>query len=270
MAGDVVEVEMVAGLLGSMVAELEPGSGIGPKHQQRAAVEAVLRPMFAEADVMLGVVPTIVAKPDAVVVEPMVAVAGVLAELVEPTVVALFAEVAAPMGLVVGSPFVKGVSTGSGLVAVDVLGFVTMLAEFVGTVAVHWSVPKMTEPGAVVETVVLLVAESRVAEAGFEFVLEDGSSLAGFGGSKYLWESEAVLGSEQADVLPMKVAWESDLRVVPSLEVGANQQVTVAGFALVLQSKLSSGRTRPAKKASSPYFPLEVSLAKAAAGILSL
>lgn len=265
-------VEVMAGLLGSMVAALELGFVIGPKRQRRFAAEAVLRPMFVDADGTLGPEPTIVARPGAVVVEPMVA--GVPAELVEPKEVALgvFAEVAVPTVLVVGSPFVMGVSTGSGLVAVVVLGLVTMLAEFVGTVAVHLSVPKMAEPDDVVETVVPLVAESKVAEADFDFVLEADSSSAGFEGSKHLWEPEAVPGSEWADALPMEVAWESDLRVVPGagLELYAIQQMTVAGFASVLQSKPSSGRTRAAEKASSQRFPLGVSLAKAAAEILAL
>lgn len=162
------------------------------------AVEAELRPKVVEAALVLGPVAMLVVEPDAVVPEPMVAVAGILAELVEPkeVVLGIFAGVVASMVVVAESLFVMAVPMGHGAAAALVLEVDPKLVASAADLAAHESVSRVAEP--VDETVVALEAGSREAEHVSELVLvlEADSRMAEFEGSKYLWGVGAVLGSE--------------------------------------------------------------------------
>lgn len=167
------------------------------------AVEDGLRPKVVEADLELGPVAMLVVEPDAVVAEPMVAVAGILAEPVEPkrVVPEIFAGVVASME--VETVFVKAEPMGPGAVAALVgLEVDPRLVAFPAYLVVHESVP-------------------RVAETLFAH--EADSRMAGLEESKYLGGLEAVLGSERVDVLPKVVVLGTDLEVVPgaALEIDA-------------------------------------------------
>lgn len=170
-----------------------------------AAAEAELRPKVAEADLELGPAAMLVVEPDAVVAEPIVAVAGILAEPVEPKGVALeiFAGVVAPMVVDDAAVFEKAVPMGPGAAAALVgLEVDPKMVAFLAYLVVHEIVPKV---------------------AGPLFAHEADSRMAGFEGSKYLGELEAVLGSGRADVLPMVVVVGTDLEVDPgaALELDA-------------------------------------------------
>ncbi|KAK9524687.1 hypothetical protein VZT92_017058 [Zoarces viviparus] len=142
----------------------------------------------------------LVVEPDAVVVEPMAAVAGIREDPVEPkeVVLGISAEVVAPMVVDAESLFVMAVPMGSGAAAALVLEVDPRLVAFAADLAAHASVPRVAEP--VDETVVALEAESRMAE---------------FEASKYLWGVEAVLGSEKVVVSSKVAVVGTDYEVVP-------------------------------------------------------
>lgn len=125
-------VEVVLGLLASKVAELGLEVVLGPMHslQVAVAVEAAVRPKVVEVDQVLGPVAMFAAEADAVVAEPMVVAAGILAEPVEPKEVVLggVSGVVASTVVVVESLFVLAVSMDSGVAAALVLGLDPRLA----------------------------------------------------------------------------------------------------------------------------------------------
>lgn len=162
------------------------------------AVEAELRPKVVEADLVLGPVAMLVVQPDAVVAEPMAAVAGILAEPVEPkeVVLGIFAGVVAPMAVDAEGHLERAVPMGPLAAAAFVLEVDPKLVAFAADLAAHESVSRVAEP--VNETVVALEAGSRMAEhvSGLELALEADSRMAEFEGSKYLWGVEDLLGPE--------------------------------------------------------------------------
>lgn len=200
--GVALEVELE--LLGSKVAEPGLEFVMEAMHQLKVAVEPELRPKGVEAELVLEPVTTLVVEPDAVVAEPMVAVAGILAEPAEPkeAVLGTFAGVVAPMVVAAESLFVMAVPMGLGVAAALVLEVDPTLVAFAADLVAHESVSRVAEP------VVALEAGPRVAE---------------FEGPKYLWGAEAVLGSEQVDVSPKVAVVGTDSEVVPgaALELGA-------------------------------------------------
>ncbi len=156
----------------------------------------------------------LVVEPDAVVVEAMVVVAGVLDEPVEPkgVVPLTFAGVVAPMVVEAAGVFVMAAPMGAGAVAALVdLEVDPMLVALAADVAAHESVSR------VAESVFALEVGPRMDEhlSGCVLALEADSKVAGFEETKYLLELEAVLGSEEADESPMVAAVVTDLEVVP-------------------------------------------------------
>lgn len=150
-----------------------------------------------EADLVLGPVAMLVVEPDAVVAEPMVAVAGILAGPVEPkeVVLGIFAGVE-PMMVDAEGLFVMAVPMVPGAAAALVLEVDPKLVAFAADLAAHENVSRVAGP--VDETVVALDPWPMMAEhvSGLVLALEADSRMAEFEGSKYLWEVEAVLGSE--------------------------------------------------------------------------
>lgn len=189
----------------------------------KVAVEAELRPTVVGADPALRPVTMLVVEPDAVVAEPMAAVAGIRADPVEPkeVVLGISAQVVAPMVVDAESLFVMAVPMGSG--AALVLEVDPRLVAFAADLAAHVSVPRVAEP--VDETVVALEAESSMAELGSGPVLalEAEYRMAEFEASKYLWGVEAVLGSEKVVVSSKVAVVGTDYEVVPgtALELDA-------------------------------------------------
>lgn len=140
---------------------------------------------------MLGPVTMLVVElavePVAVVAEPMVAVAGFLAEPAEPREVALqvFAGFVVPMAAEAESLSVMAVPMEAEPVAALVHEVDPKLVAFAAGVAAHECVPRVAEP--VAEAVVALEAAPKVAEhvSGFVLALEVDSRIAEFEGSKY-------------------------------------------------------------------------------------
>lgn len=164
-----------------------------------AAVEAELKPKMVEAELVLGAEAMVVVEPDAVAAAPMVVVAGILVEPVEPKAVVfgISAGVVVPMVVDAETVFVMAVPMGLEVAAALVdPGVDPKLVAFAADWADHENVSRVAE--LVTETVFALEAEPRVAEHLFGFVLalEADSRMAGFEGSKYLLGLEAVLGSE--------------------------------------------------------------------------
>lgn len=195
--------EVVLGLLASKVAELGLELVMKAMHQLKAAVavEAELRPKVVEVDLKPGLVAMLVVEPDAVVAEPMVAVAGVAGILVEPVeprevVLGIFAGVVASMVVAAECLSVMAVPMGPGLAAALVLEVDPKLVAFAADVAAHESASRVAEP--VAEAVAALESGPRMAEdvSGVVLALEADSRMAEFEGSKYLWGVEAVPGSE--------------------------------------------------------------------------
>lgn len=153
---------------------------------------------MVEADLVLGPVTMFVAKPDAVVAEPMAVVAGILAEPVEPkeVVLGIFAEVVASTVVDFESLFVMAVPMGLGAVAALVVEVDPKLVAFAANLAAHERVPRVADP--VAETVVALEAGPTMAELVSEhaLALEADSKMDEFEGSKYFLGFEAVLESE--------------------------------------------------------------------------
>lgn len=184
-----------------------------------AVVEAELRPKVVEADLLLGPVAILVVA-DAVVAEPMVAVAGILAEPVDPkeVVLGIFAGVLAPMMVDVESLSVMAVPMGPGAAAALLLEGDPKLVAFAADLAAHETVPRVAEP------VVARDAGSRMAElvSGLVIALEADSRMAEFEGSMYLKVVEAVLEAEQVDSSKVAVVG-TDFEVVPgdALELDA-------------------------------------------------
>lgn len=180
--------------------------------------EADVTPRVAEVDLVLGPVAMLVLEPDAVVAEPMEAVAGILAELVEPRAVVL--GVVAPIVVDAEHPFLVVESMKPGVAAALPLEVDPKFAE---GVTAHRIVSRRTEP--VAETVVALEVGSRMAEhlSGPVPAPEVDSRMAEFEESMYLWRAEAVLVPEKADVSPKVAVVGTDLGVAPgaALEMDA-------------------------------------------------
>lgn len=116
---------------------------------------------MVEADLVLVPVAMLVVGPDAVIAEPMGAVAENLAELDEPkgVVPQIFAEVVASMVVDEETVFVVAAPMGPGAsVALVGLEVDPRLVAFSANLAVHKTVPR------VAEIVFALEAESRMAE----------------------------------------------------------------------------------------------------------
>lgn len=149
------------------------------------AAEAELRSKVVEADLVLVPVAMLVVEPDAVVAEPTVVVAGILAEPVEPrgVVPLVFAGVVAPMVVEAESVYEMAEPMGPGAVAALVdLEVDPKLVAFAADLAVHETVSR------VAETVFALEAGPKMVEhlSGLVVALEADSRMAGFEGSKYL------------------------------------------------------------------------------------
>lgn len=192
---------------------------------------------MVEADLVLGLVAMLVVEPDAVVAEPMVVVAGILAEPVEPKEVVsqTFAGVVAPMVDEAESVFVMAVPMGpvASAALID-LEVDPNLVAFAADFEAHESVSR------VAETVLALEAGPRTDEhlSGLVLAPEADSRMAGFEGSRYLWGFEAVLGFEQAGVSPKVAAVWTDLEAVPgaALELDAkNWLMAAVAMVFVLQ-----------------------------------
>lgn len=129
---------------------------------------------------MLGAEAMLVVEPDAVIAEPMVAVAETLAGPVasKVAVFGIFAGAAEPMVVEAESLFVAAVPTGGGADVELALEVVPRMAAFAAVVAAHEAEPKVAEH--VAETVVALELDPRVAErvSGVLLVLEAGPMKA--------------------------------------------------------------------------------------------
>lgn len=160
------------------------------------AAGAELRPKVVVADLVLGPVAMLAVEPGVVVAEPMVVVAGILAEPVEPKEVVLgnFAGVVAPMVVDAESLFVMAVPMGAGAAVALVLEVEPKLVASAADLAAHESVSRVAEP--VAEPVTALEAGPRIAEHVSGLVPALDSKMAEFEASKYLSRFEAVLGSE--------------------------------------------------------------------------
>lgn len=185
---------VVLGLLGPKVAVLGLEFVMRAMHclQVVVAVEAELRPKVVVVDLVLGPVATLVASSGAVVAEPMVVAAGILAEPVEPkeVVFRVLSGLVAPMVVDVELLIVMAGSMGSGFEAAWVLGLDPKLDA--AGVAAHEIVSRLAE--LVTEIVVVHKTGPKVAE--HVYLLAPGaleSRMVGFVGSKYLQEVEAAL-----------------------------------------------------------------------------
>lgn len=141
---------------------------------------------MVEADLVLGSVAKVVEEPDAVAAEPMVAVAGILAEPVEPkgVVLEVFAEVVASMmfGIVPVSVMAVPTVPGPAAAALDGLEIDPKMMALAADLAAHESAPR------VAESALALEAGPKMAEHLFVLVvaLEADSRMAAFEGSRYL------------------------------------------------------------------------------------
>lgn len=147
--------------------------------------EAELRPKVVEAGLVLGPVAMLVVEPDAVVAEPMAAVAGILAEPVEPMGVALEISAGVVASMVVDDETVSVMAVPMGPEAAAALVGLEVDPKsiaFAADSAVHESAPR------VAETVFALETGPRMAEYLFVlvFALEADSRMAAFEGSMYL------------------------------------------------------------------------------------
>lgn len=141
---------------------------------------------MVEADLVLASVAKVVDEPDAVAAEPMVAVAGILAELVEPRGAALevFAEVVASMmfGIVPVSVMAVPMGPEAAAAALVVLEVDPKMVALAADLTAHESAPR------VAESVLALEAGPKMAVHLFVLVVapEADSRVAAFEGSRYL------------------------------------------------------------------------------------
>lgn len=120
---------------------------------------SALRPRVAEFGLVLGPAAKIAVEPETVVAEPMAAVAGILAELVEPKEVVR--GTVEPMVVVAEFLFLMAESMRPGKVAALVL---ETDPKFAPCVAAHEIVSRRAVP--VAEAVIPLEADPRMAEFG--------------------------------------------------------------------------------------------------------
>ena len=217
--------EVLLGLLASKAADI--GLELVMEAMQRqvaVAAEAELRPKVVKLHLVLGPVARLDVEPDAVVAEPRMAVAVILAEPVEPreVVLGIFAVVGAPMMADAECRFVMAVPKRPGPAPALALEAYPKLVAFAVVVAAHENVSRMAEP--VAEAVVALEAGPRMAEhvSGLVLALEVDSMMAESEGSKYLRGFEAVLGSEKFDMSPKMAVLGTDLEVVPGVALELN------------------------------------------------
>lgn len=198
-------------------------------------------PNVVESALERGFVAMTVEEPDAVMAEPMEAVAVILAESVEPKEAGFggFAGFVAPMVAGDESLLEVVVPTRPGTPVASVLGADPMLAAFAAGVVLESS-SRVAE--LVFETVIVvdLVAVSMRVDHMSEFVPALDSRKSEPEVTKCLSGAEAELGSAEVDVSPMLAVVETDLeaRLEAALELTGKKLWTAAVvFVVVLQPR---------------------------------
>lgn len=181
------------------------------------------------------------------VADPRAVAAGVQAEPVaEPkeAVLGILSGLVAPMVADVEGLVVMAGSIGSGVEAAWVPELDPKLAVVAVGVAAHESVSRLAEP--VTEIVVAHKTGPRVAEP--VYLLAPGaleSRMAGLEGPKYLWQVEAVLGSDY--VLPKVAVVGTDLEVVVVAVLGLDaKKMKILVAVAVFHPRKSQGQTQAA------------------------